>query len=238
MREGGGVVDPAVPVQEAVRVTAQETEQEKESSAQSASELVESGMLVGLGTGSTVAYLIPALARRQLDITCVATSPATQAAAEKAGLRVLPFEHVDHLDIAIDGADQVDPQHWLVKGGGGAHTREKIVAAAAERFIVIVSSNKLVDRLHAPVPLELSPFGLAALLRRHPGITLRGGAPQTPDGGVLADYTSPVDDPARLAEALGATPGVVAHGLFPPSMVSIVLVGHHARVTPIAPPPS
>jgi ribose 5-phosphate isomerase A len=212
-----------------------EIEKEKQLAAESAAELIKPGMLVGLGTGSTVAYLIPALAQRQLDITCVATSPGTQARAEEAGLRVMPFDHIDHLDIAIDGSDQVDSQHWLIKGGGGAHTREKIVAAAAERFVVIVSSNKLVDRLHAPVPVELSPFGLAALLRRRPDITLRHGAPPTPDGGVLADYTGPVDDAALLAADLGATAGIVAHGLFPPSMVTTVLVGHHPHVTSTTP---
>ncbi len=134
-----------------------------------------------------------------------------------------PFSDVERLDLTIDGADQVDPLGWLVKGGGGAHTRERIVAAAADRFVVIVSSDKPVDRLRPPVPLELLAFGLAATLRQLPGAVLRD-APLTPDGGVLADYHGDVDDPAALAAMLDAAPGVVAHGLFPPALVSTVLV--------------
>src|SRR5262245_53443527 len=115
-------------------------------------------MRVGLGTGSTVAHLLPALAARDLELRCVATSPATAEAARALGLSVEPFTGADalaELDMAIDGADQVDPSGWLVKGGGAAHTREKAVAAAAARFVVIVSSDKLVERLAPPVPLEL-----------------------------------------------------------------------------------
>lgn len=205
-------------------------EREKELAAVAAAQLVESGMAVGLGTGSTVAYLLPALGARQLDVTCVSTSPATTALAETHGLHVVPFERLDRLDVAIDGADQVDPDGWLVKGGGGAHTREKIVAAAADRFVVIASSNKLVDRLHPPVPIELERFGLPATLRSLPDVTLRNGASVTPDGGVLADYYGPIDDPAQLASHLSALPGVVAHGLFPPTMVDRVLVGRGEQV--------
>jgi len=200
-------------------------EGEKALAAQAAADLVQDGMMVGLGTGSTVAFLLPALGARHLRITCVATSPATESSARAHGLEVVPFEALTHLDLAIDGADQVDPQGWLVKGGGGAHTREKIVAAAAERFIVIVSANKLVDHLRAPVPLELLHFGLAATLAALGQVTVRDGAPATPDGGVLADYRGEVDDPAALSARLAAQPGVVAHGLFPPSMVHHVLVG-------------
>jgi ribose 5-phosphate isomerase A len=144
-------------------------------------------------------------------------------------LVVRPFTEVDRLDLAIDGADQVDPAGWLVKGGGGAHTRERIVAAAADRFVVIVSSDKPVERLHAPVPLELLAFGLGATLRELPDAVLRD-APRTPDGGVLADYHGDVGDPAALAARLNAAPGVVAHGLFPPSLVSTVLVARGDEV--------
>ncbi len=127
-----------------------EIDREKRAAAEAAAALVEDGMVVGLGTGSTVAYLLPTLGKRRLDISCVATSPATESLARAEGIRVGPFERIDRLDMAIDGADQVDPTGWLIKGGGGAHTREKIVAAAADRFIVIVSSNKLVPRLSPP----------------------------------------------------------------------------------------
>jgi ribose 5-phosphate isomerase A len=205
-----------------------DTEQEKRVAATASAALVEDGMLVGLGTGSTVAYLLPALGRRRLDISCVATSPATATSAAAEGLRVGPFEGIDRLSIAIDGADQVDGSGWLIKGGGGAHTREKIVAAAADRFVVIVSSNKVVERLTPPVPLEIMAFGLDAVVRSLPGVVLRD-APPTPDGGVLADYHGDVEDPERLAARFGATPGIVGHGLFPPAMVSVVLVGRGDR---------
>src|SRR5215472_15491409 len=146
-------------------------------------------MRVGLGTGSTVAFLLPALAARGLRLRCVSTSPHTTQVARELGMTVESFEGVgalDELDIAIDGADQVEPSGWLVKGGGGAHTREKAVAAAANRFVVIVSSNKLVDRLGPPVPLELARFGLAGTLSRlGPGVRLRHDAPPSPDGGVI-----------------------------------------------------
>ncbi len=186
-------------------------------------------MRVGLGTGSTVAELVPALAERRLAITCVATSPATEELARAHGLEVLPFRDIDRLHLTIDGADQVDPSGWLVKGGGGAHTRERVVAAAAERFVVIVSSDKPVGRLHPPVPLELMAFGLASTLRLLEVAALRD-APPTPDGGVLADYGGEVTDPGRLADALGATPGVVSHGLFSPAMVDTILVARGDEV--------
>jgi ribose 5-phosphate isomerase A len=201
-----------------------DVEREKRAAAEASAQLVEDGMRVGLGTGSTVAYLLPPLAARGLSIRCIATSPATEGAARKLGLRVESFDGLDRLDIAIDGADQVAPDGWLVKGGGGAHVREKIVAAAAERFVVIVDSAKPVDRLAPPVPLELSPFGLRATLRSLGEAALRD-APTSPDGGVLADYLAAFDAPEALAAELAAMPGVIGHGLFPPEMVSDVLVG-------------
>jgi len=201
---------------------------EKQLAAEAAALLVEDGMRVGLGTGSTMAFLLRALARRELSLRCVATSPATERAARDLGLEVEPFSGVnavDELDIAIDGADQVAPSGWVVKGGGAAHTREKAVAAAAARFVVIVSADKLVERLQPPVPLELLEFGVAATLRRLGSVELRD-VPRSPDGGVIADYTSEFDDPADLAAALSATVGVVEHGLFPPELVADVVVGH------------
>src|SRR5271170_6508637 len=139
-------------------------ESEKYLAARAAAELVEDGMIVGLGTGTTVAYLLPALASRKLSVRCVATSPGTQEVASSLGLHVEPFI-MDRLDLAIDGADQISPEGWLVKGGGGAHTREKLVAGAADRFVVIADSSKPVQALHAPIPLELLSFGLRATLR-------------------------------------------------------------------------
>ena len=205
---------------------------EKQLAAEAAALLVEDGMRVGLGTGSTVTFLLPALARRGLSLRCVATSPATERAARALGLGVEPFSGpnaVDELDIAIDGADQVAPSGWVVKGGGAAHTREKAVAAAAARFVVIVSADKLVERLRPPVPLELLEFGVAATLRRLGSVELRD-VPRSPDGGLIADYTAEFDDPAHLAAALSATVGVVEHGLFPPELVADVVVGRDDEV--------
>ncbi|HEX4127146.1 MAG TPA: ribose 5-phosphate isomerase A [Acidimicrobiales bacterium] len=216
-------------------MTGPDLKAEKRAAAETAAAMVESGMVVGLGTGSTVAELVPVLGARRLDITCAATSPATEQQATAHGLIVKPFTDIDRLDLAIDGADQVDPAGWLIKGAGGALTRERIVAAAADRFVVMVSSDKPVERLHAPVPLELLAFGLGATLRELPDAVLRQ-APPTPDGGVLADYHGEVGDPAVLAALLDAAPGVVGHGLFPPSLVSTVLVarGHEVEMRQIS----
>jgi ribose 5-phosphate isomerase A len=205
------------------------SDQEKQIAAEAAAEFVENGMAVGLGTGSTVAFLLPALARRSLDIRCVATSLQTETAARQLGLRVEGFDTIDRLDVAIDGADQISPAGWLVKGGGAAHTREKLVAAAADRFIVIADSSKPVESLHSPVPLELLSFGLPATMRRL-GPVSRRDVPISPDGGVIADYHGPVDDPALLAAHLASTPGVIEHGLFPPQLVAVILVGREGSV--------
>ena len=205
---------------------------EKRVAAEAAAHFVEDGMRVGLGTGSTVAFLLPALAARGLSLRCVATSPATEQAARELGLAVEPFagaDALDRLDIAIDGADQVAPSGWLVKGGGAAHTREKAVAAAADRFVVVVSSEKLVQRLAPPVPLELLDFGLAGTLRRLGAVELRD-VPPSPDEGVIADYTADFDDPEALAAWLSATPGVVEHGLFPAALVSDVVIGRGEQI--------
>src|SRR6201994_2615414 len=122
-------------------------------------------MTVGLGTGSTVAHLLPARARRGLtDLRCVATSVATEDQARSLGIPVEDFDRLGRLDIAIDGTDEVTPDGWLIKGGGGAHLREKIVAAAADRFVVIADSSKPVEELTRPVPLELFGFGAASTL--------------------------------------------------------------------------
>jgi ribose 5-phosphate isomerase A len=203
---------------------------EKKLAAEAAAELVRDGMSVGLGTGSTVAHLLPALAAQGLkDLRCVSTSVATEDQARELGIPVEDFDKLDRLDIAIDGADQIAPDHWLVKGGGGAHTREKIVAATAEHFVVIADSSKAVDRISAPIPLELSKFGLASTLARISGelgeVELRPDTPDSPDDGVIADFQGKVHEPGELAAKLSLMPGVVDHGLFPAGMVGAVLVG-------------
>jgi ribose 5-phosphate isomerase A len=159
---------------------------------------------------------------------------------------VRELDELGELDLAIDGADQIDPDGWLVKGGGGAHTREKIVAAAARRFVVIASANKAVEELAAPVPLELVSFAVNTTLRVVGDAKLRpapnaadapgpeAGAPfgsdargrwwQSPDGGLIADYLGRVGDPRQCSARLAAVPGVVEHGLFAPEMVSVILI--------------
>ena len=193
-------------------------------------------MRIGLGTGSTVAHLLPALAERELKgVSCVATSPATEQVARALGLTVGGFDELDELDIAIDGADQIDPQGWLVKGGGGAQTREKIVAAAARCFVVIASAEKAVAALAPPVPIEVMRFGVQSTLRALAHARVRppnsgGESPNSdrlqlsPDGGLIADYLGPVGDPRALSARMSAIPGVVEHGLFAPELVSVILI--------------
>ncbi len=221
----------ATPSIESPTVT--DADAEKRLAAEAAAELVEDGMTVGLGTGSTVAHLLPALAARGLgDIRCVATSIATEEQARDLGIPVEEFSELSRLEIAIDGTDQVTPDGWLIKGGGGAHLREKVVAAAAARFIVIADSSKPVEKLAAPVPLELFAFGLASTLERlGEAVALRPDTPPSPDGGLIADYRGEMPaDPAALAARLEADPGVAAHGIFAAAMVSEVLVGRGSAV--------
>ena len=200
------------------------SEADKRAAAAYAARLVEDGMRVGLGTGTTVAPLLPALAARGLTLRCVSTSPATEAAALELGLAVEPFDEFTELDIAIDGADQIGPGPWLVKGGGRAHTREKIVAAAADRFVVIADSTKVVEALTPPVPVELLAYGLKATLHALGDAIVRLNAPPSPDAGVIADVHARFGDPAAHAAWLSQTPGVVDHGLFAPALVSDVLI--------------
>ncbi len=207
------------------------TDTEKRVAAEAAAELVEDGMAVGLGTGSTVAHLLPVIARRGVTgIRCVATSVATEEQARELGIPVEDFDSLGRLDIAIDGTDEVTPDGWLIKGGGAAHLREKIVAAAAARFVVIGDSSKPVDALRGPVPLELFSFGVASTLARLGPEVAPRDVPPSPDGGMIADYRGAIADPAELAARLEADPGVAAHGLFPPHMVSDLLIGRGGEV--------
>lgn len=190
---------------------------------------VTDGMRVGLGTGSTVHFTIVALGERRPDIVCAATSERTRALAADLGLRVVPPDDLLELDIAIDGADEVDARFNLIKGGGGAHVREKIIAAMARRFIVVVDEAKLVDTLGAfPLPLEVLPFApaVAAAQVRALGaraVTTRAG--HSDNGNLLMDAAfERIPDPAPLAAQLAAIPGLVEHGLFLAPMVERVVV--------------
>jgi ribose 5-phosphate isomerase A len=217
-------------------VTATVADTEKRLAAEAAAQLIEAGMTVGLGTGSTVAYLLPALAARGLaGLRCVATSVATEEQARGLGIPVEDFDSLQRLDIAIDGTDEVTPDGWLIKGGGGAHLREKVVAAAAARFVVIADSSKPVEALRGPVPLELFGFGAASTLARLGAEVELRDVPPSPDGGPIADYRGPIGDPAALAARLEADPGIAAHGLFPPSLVHDLVIATGDAVRHIHP---
>jgi ribose 5-phosphate isomerase A len=222
------MASPRATARQPSTLSAAERERYKDDAAKAAAEMLNDGMRVGLGTGTTVAHLLPAIAERGLrELRCVATSPRTEQAAIKLGLKIEELDEVGPLDIAIDGADQIDPSAWLVKGGGGALTREKIVAAAAKVFVVIASVDKSVSQLSPPVPLELIRFGVRCTLAALTEARLRGAA-VSPDGGLIADYLGPVGDPRELSARLGETPGVIEHGLFGPEMVSMILIaGEH-----------
>jgi ribose 5-phosphate isomerase A len=165
----------------------------------------------------------------------VATSPATAQAARSLGLEIYELDELGALDIAIDGADQIAPDGWLIKGGGAAHTREKIVARAAERFVVIASAEKLVERLAPPVPLEVLRFGAQSTLEAIAPARLREVDP-SPDGNLIADYLGRIDDPGELSMSLHEVPGLVEHGLFEPKLVSDILIAGEDGVEHRKPP--
>jgi ribose 5-phosphate isomerase A len=205
----------------------------KLAAAERALQYVEPGMKVGLGTGSTAAKfvdLLGAKVKAGLDIICVATSEATQKQAQALGIRTTTLDEMPFLDVTIDGADELDGELRLIKGGGGALLREKIVATASGRMIVIADASKRVEMLGKyPLPLEVVPFGLAATrnmviaLAADAGcegeITLRlaaGGKPFLTDSGnfVLDCAFGAIPEPEDLDEALKLIPGVVENGLF------------------------
>ena len=189
---------------------------------------VEPGMRLGLGTGSTAEQFIALLGERVrggLDIVGVPTSERSRAQAEALGITLSTLDSTPELDLTVDGADEFDPQLRLVKGAGGALLREKIVAAASARMVVIADRSKRVARLGAcPLPVEVDPFGLASTMRKveragEGAVSLRrgaGGAPFVTDGGhhILDCRFGPIPDPEALASRLAAIPGVVEHGLF------------------------
>lgn len=188
-------------------------------------------MRVGLGTGSTAHWFIVSLAARVRDglrVTCAATSDATVQLGTSHGLEVRDLG-AEGVDFAGDGADAVDPDLRLIKGGGGAHVREKIVAAAADRFVVLVDDSKLCDVLPGYVPIEIVQFGVARTLTT---LASLGGVwalreALSDNGNLLADgrFESPIEDPEGLAAQLDAVPGVVGHGLFL-GMTDLLLIAH------------
>lgn len=212
-------------------------EEGKRAAAARAVAAVDDGDVVGLGTGSTAAYAIDALADR--DITGVPTSHQSRLRALEAGVPVAGLDAVDGIDVAIDGADEVAGLA-LIKGGGGAHAREKVVATAADRFLVVVDDTKLTERLSAPVPVAVLPMAHGAVIEHLE--TLEGdpvlrtaagkdGPVVTDDGHFVLDCSfGPIADPAALADRLASLPGVVEHGLFP-DQADAVIIGTADEVT-------
>jgi ribose 5-phosphate isomerase A len=201
----------------------------KDAAGRQAAGYVTDGMKVGLGTGSTVHFTILELGDRQPDIVCTATSRATEELARTLGLTVVSPDEIGSLDIAIDGADEVDPAFNLTKGGGGAHTREKLVETMTSRLIVVVDESKLVPALGPfGTPLEVIDFAPATVVG---WVTELGATSVTTrearsdNGNLLMDaHFGSIADPVALAAKLAATPGIVEHGIFPGAMVERVVV--------------
>ncbi len=206
---------------------------QKRAAAARAVEFVRPGMKLGLGTGSTAKHFVDLVGERVragLDIVAVPTSEATRAQAEACGIRLTTLDETPALDLTVDGADEIDPHLSLIKGGGGALLREKIVAAASDRMIVISDPSKLVPTLgRFPLPVEVTPFGFTATLRAVEkaiaAIQLAGplslrlgkdGHPFVTDGGhwIIDAALERIDDPKAMAHALSGIPGVMEHGLF------------------------
>lgn len=211
-------------------------DEQKLAAAKAAVEYIEDGMVVGLGTGSTAAKMVALVGEKVqqgLHIVAVPTSEATANQARDLGIKVVGLDDVDIIDLTIDGTDEVDPEMRLVKGGGGAHLREKIVASLSDRMIVIAENKKMVDRLGAfKLPVEVIPFAADALLPKMealgsvPEIRQKDGGPFLSDeGNVIIDCAFEViEDPEELALALSTMPGVVEHGLFI-GYADMVLIG-------------
>ncbi len=206
-----------------------------------ACELVEDGMAVGLGTGSTTAYAIRELGRRVdegLDIVGVPTSYASEALAIECHIPLSTLAECPELDVDIDGADQVDSSLNVIKGGGAAHTKEKIVSCSSKVFAVVIDGNKLKDVLNRGVPIEVLPYARRLVEKKIADLggkcAIRTGSGK--DGPTISDNGNfimdcdfgPINKPALLAEALAQIPGLVEHGIF--TNADVVYVGYEDRV--------
>lgn len=221
----------------------------KQAVGKAAADRVQSGMIVGLGTGSTTAYAIQAIGERLRsgdlkDIKGIPTSFQAIVLAKEYGIPLTTLDEVEKIDLAIDGADEVDPNKNLIKGGGAAHTREKIVDTLAEYFIVVVDSSKIVDRLGSTflLPVEVLPLAMTPVMQ---AITKLGGQPQlrmgvkkagpviTDQGNFVIDVKfDRIDDPATLEKELNNIPGVLENGLFV-GVTDLVLIGEVKDGQPI-----
>ena len=204
-------------------------DEQKKLAGDAAALLVENGMTVGLGTGSTAAWFVKALGARGLNLKCVATSKATAELAQSVGLKVIDLDKAGGIDITVDGADEIGPELALIKGGGAALLREKLVWEASKRCVVIADEAKSVPTLGKfPLPIEVVPFGHKTTALRicdalseadigvGPRLRMKDGAPvRTDNGNYIYDAAcKKIPDPGLLAEALKSLTGVVEHGLF------------------------
>ncbi len=212
----------------------------KRVAAETAAKMVQDHMVVGLGSGTTVVKVVQALAKLKPKAVFIPSSSATQRLASGLGLELSSLDVHDELDLMIDGADEVDANFDMIKGRGGAHTREKIVAGAAKRVIIVVDRTKLVRRLgeRAPVPVEVLPFAVEYTIRKLRVLgkpTLRlgaGGEPIVTDNGnyiVDVKFRS-ISAPSKLEQRINCIPGVVENGLFV-GVADEVLVGHEVGST-------
>ena len=222
---------------------------QKRATGEAAAALVEAGMVVGLGTGSTAAWFVKALAARRLDIRGVPTSVATAELAESLGIPLTSLDQVTEIDLTVDGADEIGPGLSLIKGGGAALLREKLVWEASKRCVVIADAGKVVPHLGAfPLPIEVVAFAHKTTALRlcdafsecdlgvAPRLRVKDGKPVASDGGNLI-YDAAcgvIADPARLAEALKSVTGVVDHGLFL-DLADMALIGRETGVERLAP---
>ncbi|WP_091742808.1 ribose-5-phosphate isomerase RpiA [Phenylobacterium immobile] len=224
-------------------------EDQKRQVGEAAAALVEAGMVVGLGTGSTAAWFVRALAERGLDISGVATSLATADLARSLGMRLVELDDVSAIDLTVDGADEIGPGLSLIKGGGAALLREKLVWEASRRSVAIADGSKVVATLGAfPLPIEVVAFGHKTTSLRicdalaecdlgvAPRLRTRDGAPVRTDGGNLIYDVAcgRIEDPAALAAALKSVTGVVDHGLFL-DLADLALVAGPGGVTKLEP---
>jgi ribose 5-phosphate isomerase A len=222
---------------------------QKRAAGEAAAGLVESGMVVGLGTGSTAAWFVKTLAARKLDVTCIATSTSTAELAGGLGMKLAELDDTREIDLTVDGADEIGPGLSLIKGGGAALLREKLVWEASKRCVVIADGAKRVERLGKfPLPIEVVAFGhkttqnrICDVLAEHeigiaPRLRMKDGQPVRTDGGNLI-YDAAcgrIEEPAALAFALKSVTGVVDHGLFL-DLAELALIGTADGVVTLEP---